>query len=138
MPPSSTAVSAFLTAQVPLQRYPDTYNGHPLWYAAFASHKSYLSLHLMPVYGDAGLATKLGDRFRAAGRGPCRTPERRDCRPRRQSVERVWTVNIDGQLFWLAFDDHLGMSLDSKNSEASARVPSIRDALLRYRSNAEM
>jgi hypothetical protein len=57
-----------LVYQVPLARYSDTYNGHPLWYAALASEKSYLSLHLMPVYGDKALAQRLEDGFRAAGK----------------------------------------------------------------------
>jgi hypothetical protein len=57
-----------LVYQVPLERYSDTYNGHPLWYIALASEKSYLSLHLMPVYGDNGLAERLADGFRAAGK----------------------------------------------------------------------
>jgi hypothetical protein len=57
-----------LVYQVPLERYPDTYNGHPLWYVALASGKSYLSLHLMPVYGDTGLAGRLADGFKAAGK----------------------------------------------------------------------
>jgi len=57
-----------LVYQVPVQRYPDTYNGRPLWYAALASEKSYLSLHLMPVYGNTALATKLRDGFGAAGK----------------------------------------------------------------------
>ena len=57
-----------LVYQVPLDRYPDTYNGHPLWYAALASEKSYLSLHLMPIYGDTKLAVRLDEGFRAAGK----------------------------------------------------------------------
>jgi hypothetical protein len=57
-----------LVYQVPLDRYPDTYNGHPLWYAALASEKSYLALHLMPIYGDAKLAQRLDEGFRAAGK----------------------------------------------------------------------
>jgi len=57
-----------LVYQVPLERYSDTYNGHPLWYVALAPEKSYLSLHLMPVYGDTGLARRLADGFRAAGK----------------------------------------------------------------------
>lgn len=57
-----------LVYQVPLQRYPDTYNGHPLWYVALASTKSYLSLHLMPVYGDAAAARRLADGFERAGK----------------------------------------------------------------------
>ena len=35
------------TYEVPLERFPDTYNGKPLMYAAFASQKRHLSLHLM-------------------------------------------------------------------------------------------
>jgi hypothetical protein len=57
-----------LVYQVPLERYADTYNGHPLWYVALASEKSYLSLHLMPIYGDRALAERLAEGFRAAGK----------------------------------------------------------------------
>ena len=57
-----------LVYQVPLARYPDTYNKMPLWYVALASQKSYLSLHLMSVYGNAAQAKRLGERFRAAGK----------------------------------------------------------------------
>jgi hypothetical protein len=57
-----------LVYQVPLRDYSNTYNGHPLWYVALASEKSYLSLHLMPVYGDRALAARLADGFEAAGK----------------------------------------------------------------------
>ncbi len=57
-----------LVYQVPLDKYSDTYNGHPLWYVALASAKSYLSLHLMPVYSDAALNGRLVDGFKAAGK----------------------------------------------------------------------
>lgn len=63
-----TLTSGMIVYEVPLRRYPDTYNGHPLWYAALASRKSYLTLHLMTVYGSATLAQKLRDGFRAAGK----------------------------------------------------------------------
>lgn len=59
---------SMLVYQVPVERYSDMYNGHPLWYVALASEKSYLSLHLMPVYGDQALARRLKDGFRAAGK----------------------------------------------------------------------
>jgi len=61
-------VRKMLVYQVPLERYPDTYNGHPLWYVALASEKSYLSLHLMSVYADAAQASRLRDGFKAAGK----------------------------------------------------------------------
>jgi hypothetical protein len=39
---------------VPLERYPDTYNGQPLAVASLANQKRHLSLYLMGVYGDEG------------------------------------------------------------------------------------
>lgn len=54
--------------EVPLSVYPDTYNGHALWYAALAEQKNYLALHLMVVYGSAVLAKRLADGFKAAGK----------------------------------------------------------------------
>jgi hypothetical protein len=57
-----------LVYQVPLEHSGEAYNGHPLWYVALASEKSYLSLHLMPVYGSRALAEKLAEGFQAAGK----------------------------------------------------------------------
>ena len=57
-----------LVYQVPLSRYAGTSNRQPLWYVALASEKSYLSLHLMSIYGDAQEARRLKDGFRAAGK----------------------------------------------------------------------
>ncbi len=37
---------------IPLERYPETYNGQPLAIAGLASQKNYISLYLMAVYGD--------------------------------------------------------------------------------------
>lgn len=36
--------------QVPLETYPDTYNGKPLMYAALANQKNHMSLYLTGVY----------------------------------------------------------------------------------------
>jgi uncharacterized protein DUF1801 len=41
-----------ITYHIPLSRYPDTYNDHPLQYVALASQKNYMSLYLMGVYGE--------------------------------------------------------------------------------------
>jgi hypothetical protein len=57
-----------LVYQVPLSRYAGTYNRKPLWYVALSSEKSYLSLHLMSIYGDAAQARRLKAGFRAAGK----------------------------------------------------------------------
>jgi hypothetical protein len=37
---------------VPLERYPDTYNGQPLAVAALANQKRYMALYLMAQYGQ--------------------------------------------------------------------------------------
>ncbi len=37
---------------IPLEDYPDTYNGQPLAIAALASQKNHMSLYLMGLYGD--------------------------------------------------------------------------------------
>jgi hypothetical protein len=53
---------------VPLNRFPDTYNGQPLCLAGLASQASYMSLYLMCVYGDAKLRASFERGFRAAGK----------------------------------------------------------------------
>ena len=37
---------------VPLDRLPDTYNGHALAYVALANQKNYMTIYLMSAYGD--------------------------------------------------------------------------------------
>ncbi len=61
-------VKGMVVWQVPLARYPDTYNGHALWYVALAAQKNYLSLYLMNAYGDPALARRLRDGFKDAGK----------------------------------------------------------------------
>lgn len=53
---------------VPLSRYPDTYNGEPLCYAALASQKSYCALYLMGVYQEPAQAAALKAAFKAEGK----------------------------------------------------------------------
>jgi len=40
---------------IPLEDYPNTYNGQPLALAGLASQKRHMALYLMSVYGDAEL-----------------------------------------------------------------------------------
>lgn len=54
--------------QVPLHRYPDTYNGQPLCYAALASQKQYCALYLMGVYQVPAQAARLRAAFEAEGK----------------------------------------------------------------------
>lgn len=39
-----------ITYQVPLERYPDTYNKQPLMYAALASQKNHMAVYLTGIY----------------------------------------------------------------------------------------
>lgn len=53
---------------VPLETYPETYNGQPLCYAALAAQKNHFALYLMSAYGDPGEATRLKQGFAKAGK----------------------------------------------------------------------
>ena len=57
-----------ITWIVPLSVYPDTYNGHALWYVALGAQKNYLSVYLMGAYGSPALTGRLQEGFRAAGK----------------------------------------------------------------------
>ena len=53
---------------IPLERFPDTYNGRPLGYAAIAAQKNHYAVYLMGVYGDPAGERALRDAFAAAGK----------------------------------------------------------------------
>ena len=56
------------TYEIPLSKYPDTYNKRPLSYVAIAAQKHYYAVYLMCVYQDAKLRTRLEDDFAKAGK----------------------------------------------------------------------
>ncbi|MEO8294667.1 MAG: DUF1801 domain-containing protein, partial [Gemmatimonadota bacterium] len=53
---------------IPLERFPDTYNGHPLCIVVIAAQKNYLTLHLMGVYGDPKRRKTLEDAYDSSGK----------------------------------------------------------------------
>lgn len=53
---------------VPLETFPDTYNGRPLGLAALASQKAYVSLYLNSVYGNREEEAWFKDRYAATGK----------------------------------------------------------------------
>jgi hypothetical protein len=57
-----------ISYEVPLERFPKTYNGQPLSYAALAAQKNYFALRLMSVYGDTKQAKWFHEEFRKAGK----------------------------------------------------------------------
>ena len=54
--------------QVPLARYPDTYNGQPLAYAALASQKKYMAVYLSGIYADDETRQAFEAAYRATGK----------------------------------------------------------------------
>lgn len=56
-----------LSWHVPLERYPDTYNGRPLGIVALASQKHHMAVYLMGVYSDAADADWFRERWLATG-----------------------------------------------------------------------
>ena len=53
---------------VPLERFPDTYNGEPLGLASLASQKNHLALYLNTVYGDPDLEAWFRERWSTTGK----------------------------------------------------------------------
>ena len=57
-----------ISYEVPLDRYPDTYNGKPLMYAALASQKNHMAVYLSGVYADDERREAFLDAYRATGK----------------------------------------------------------------------
>ena len=57
-----------ITYEIPLERYPDTYNKRPLMYAALASQKNHMSLCLMCVYSHKESRVRFEEKFKASGK----------------------------------------------------------------------
>jgi Domain of unknown function (DU1801) len=57
-----------LAYEIPLARYPETYNGKPLMYLALAAQKNNFALYLTCASTNAPLMAKLAAAYRAQGR----------------------------------------------------------------------
>lgn len=57
-----------ISYELPLARYPNTYNGQPLSYVALAAQKSYYALYLMGAYQGSEQGKQLADAFKRAGK----------------------------------------------------------------------
>ena len=57
-----------LSYEIPLRRYPVTYNKQPLCYAGLAAQKNNYAIYLMNVYGHKPLHDKLVAAYKAAGK----------------------------------------------------------------------
>ena len=57
-----------ISYSVPLETYPDTYNGQPLLYAALASQKNQMAVYLTGVYADEDRRDDFLSRYRETGK----------------------------------------------------------------------
>lgn len=58
--------SGMISYVVPLERYPQTYNGQPLVYLALAAQKNHYSLYMVGAYQDAAEAERIKEGYREA------------------------------------------------------------------------
>ena len=70
LPPGYREAPAFgmIGYAIPLERYPDTYNGQPLCYAGLVAQKNHNALYLMHAYQDAASAARLASAFERVGK----------------------------------------------------------------------
>ena len=54
--------------ELPLERYPDTYNGQPLVYAGLAAQKNHTALYLNCVYASQERTRRMTEAWAAAGK----------------------------------------------------------------------
>jgi uncharacterized protein YdhG (YjbR/CyaY superfamily) len=57
-----------ISYEIPLSRYPKTYNKQPLMMAALASQKNFMALYLTGVYGDPETGAWFRERYAASGK----------------------------------------------------------------------
>jgi uncharacterized protein YdhG (YjbR/CyaY superfamily) len=57
-----------LSYEIPLSRYPDTYNKQPLMYIALAAQKNNYALYMTAVSGGMALMNRLAAAYKAAGK----------------------------------------------------------------------
>lgn len=57
-----------ISYEIPLERYPDTYNGQPLAYAGLAAQKNYFALYLLGANQDPAQEALLRQGFADAGK----------------------------------------------------------------------
>ncbi len=89
-----------ISYEIPLDRYPNTYNGQPLSYLALASQKNHVALYLMTVHGDEAKEARLRQAFADAGKRidmgkSCLRFKRLDDLPLDAIAETVASTTVD-------------------------------------------
>ncbi|MEO5815602.1 MAG: DUF1801 domain-containing protein [Gemmatimonadaceae bacterium] len=90
---------------VPLSRFSETYNDHPLCYAGLAAQKNYNAVYLMGVYGDGTNAKKFKAAFEKAGK---KLDMGKSC-VRFTSVDDLELTAIGDTIASMPVDDYIAM-----------------------------
>lgn len=90
-----------LSYEIPLETYPNTYNGQPLWTACLAAQKQYNAIYLFAVYQDANALQQLLDGYAKMGIKPdigksCIRFKRLDQLPLAVIGELISDVSVEG------------------------------------------
>ena len=107
-----------LTYEIPLERYPETYNKQPLGFVSLAAQKNYYSLY-MCGYGDPELEKRLRDAFAKAGR---KLDMGKSC-IRFRSLDDLPLEAIGSIIGTTKPDDLIAHYEDSRNAAVPAAVP---------------
>lgn len=104
---------------IPLERFPNTYNGQPLGLAALASQKNYMSLYLNSVYGDPQTESWFKDRYEASGKRlnmgkSCVRFRRIEDLPLDVIGETIARVDLDSYL--AAYEKAVGSSRETRSA----------------------
>ena len=92
-----------ITYQVPLDRYPNTYNGQPLAYAALASQKNYMAVYLSGIYMDDAARQRFEAAYRATGK---RYDVGKSC-VRFRKLDDLPLALIGESIAWLGVDEYI-------------------------------
>ena len=57
-----------ITYEIPLERFPNTYNKQPICYAGLAAQKNFNTIYLMGAYADPKQREQLEEAFRKSGK----------------------------------------------------------------------
>ena len=105
---------------VPLERFPDTYNGQPLGLVGLASQKNYISLYLNSVYGDPKTEAWFKERYAASGK---KLNMGKSCL-RFRHVEDLPLDVIGETIARVGLDDYVAHYEDARGSSRKTRAAS--------------
>ena len=65
---AETMAWGMISYVVPLETFPDTYNGEPLVHTALANQKQHMAVYLNAIYGDEQVREEFEEAYRATGK----------------------------------------------------------------------